>query len=136
MTYIAVFTVILIGAFSVYLVISPFFKSNSAKLLDNIQTDEAEQLDKIPLYATLNELELDYHMGKLSEEDYKNLKWQYESVLSKLIKEERESENQLALEEEEFIRMVNKKRRIMSEMEEDYEKDLEQVEIELKKFVE
>ncbi|MFL6559973.1 MAG: hypothetical protein ACJ8MO_28160 [Bacillus sp. (in: firmicutes)] len=69
-----------------FLIIAPFFKWDtfiqfSSKDQDIASTKEA-------LLTTLNEIEFEYKMDKISEADYKNLKRQYETEVAKIMKEE------------------------------------------------
>ncbi|WP_248278501.1 hypothetical protein [Bacillus sp. DNRA2] len=71
---------------SLFLVLAPFFK------WDNYLSFAGEKqetiTDKEALLTTLNEIEFEYKMGKLSEGDFKNLKKQYETEVSKILKSE------------------------------------------------
>lgn len=71
-----------------FLAISPLFKWDgylklSANVEDLGQTKET-------LLSTLNEIEFEYKMDKISQVDYKNLKRQYEQQIVVLMKEEEE----------------------------------------------
>ncbi len=69
-----------------FLVLAPFFKWDAY-----LSTSEGKQetiSDKEALLTTLNEIEFEYKMGKLSEIDFKNLKKQYETEVSKILKSE------------------------------------------------
>lgn len=71
-----------------FLAISPLFKWDgylklSANVEDLAQTKET-------LLSTLNEIEFEYKMDKISQVDYKNLKRQYEQQIVVLMKEKEE----------------------------------------------
>src|SRR3954467_5359666 len=80
-----IFTVAL-ALICLFLIIAPFFKWDtfiqfSSKDQDNAATKEA-------LLTTLNEIEFEYKMDKISHADYKNLKKQYETEVASIMKEE------------------------------------------------
>jgi hypothetical protein len=68
-----------------FLTLSPLFKWDSF-----LQTPNGQDLlvTKESLLSTLNELEFEYKMDKLSHADYKNLKRQYEEQVALIMKEE------------------------------------------------
>ncbi|MGJ7921324.1 hypothetical protein [Neobacillus sp. LXY-4] len=67
-----------------FLVLAPFFKWDTYL---QFQANGQETVsDKEALLTTLNEIEFEHKMGKLSEADYKNLKKQYEQEVAKIIK--------------------------------------------------
>jgi hypothetical protein len=69
-----------------FLILAPFFNWDSFLKSDDYQIERTT--DKEAMLTTLNEIEFEYKMGKLSEVDYKNLKKQYETEVSKIIKSE------------------------------------------------
>jgi hypothetical protein len=73
-----------------YLIISPFFK-NELNLFQPV-VDLSAHDQKAALMTTLNEIEFEHKMHKVSDEDYKKLKKQYEVLLSDLLKENQELE--------------------------------------------
>jgi preprotein translocase subunit SecF len=80
-----IFTTILALA-CLFLIISPLFKWDvyfhvSSMSQDNAATKEA-------LLTTLNEIEFEYKMDKISHADYKNLKKQYETEVASIMKDE------------------------------------------------
>jgi preprotein translocase subunit SecF len=80
-----IFTTILALA-CLFLIISPLFKWDvyfhvSSMSQDNAATKEA-------LLTTLNEIEFEYRMDKISHADYKNLKKQYETEVASIMKDE------------------------------------------------
>ncbi|MEH7305612.1 hypothetical protein [Neobacillus drentensis] len=82
-----IFTTILALA-CLFLILSPLFKWDtylqvSSKNKDIHATKEA-------LLTTLNEIEFEYKMDKISHADYKQLKKQYETEVASIMKEEEE----------------------------------------------
>ncbi len=71
-----------------FLAISPLFKWDSYLKL-NSQSEDLT-VTKEMLMTTLNEIEFDYKMDKISQVDYKNLKKQYEVQIASIMKEEEE----------------------------------------------
>ncbi|NHM32210.1 DUF3987 domain-containing protein [Neobacillus terrae] len=83
-----VFTAVLVLG-CLFLVLSPLFKwdvylSLGTKTADPSSTKEA-------LLTTLNEIEFEYKMDKISDSDYKVLKKQYESQIASMMKEEEQA---------------------------------------------
>ena len=77
----------LIVGLCLYFILRPFFTKETSLRTNTIENDlEGFTLDQI--YATLNELEMEFHMGKLSEQNYKHLKSQYEYMAAEKLKEE------------------------------------------------
>jgi biopolymer transport protein ExbD len=71
-----------------FLVLAPFFSWDSYLSFANKGQDSAT--NKEMLLSTLNELEFEYKMDKISHADYKNLKKQYEAQVVSIIKDEEE----------------------------------------------
>jgi len=69
-----------------FLVLAPFFNWNIFSINEGYKLEKTS--DKEALLTTLNEIEFEHKMGKLSESDYKNLKKQYETEVSKILKSE------------------------------------------------
>ncbi|WML45264.1 hypothetical protein [Neobacillus sp. PS3-40] len=69
-----------------FLIISPLFKWEAYLGLNTTGQDSAQI--KESLLTTLNEIEFEYKMDKISHVDYKNLKSQYETQISSIMKEE------------------------------------------------
>lgn len=72
----------------IFLIISPFFK-NEMNLFSPV-IDLSAHDHKTALMTTLNEIEFEHKMNKISDEDYKKLKKQYEIMISDLLKNEEE----------------------------------------------
>lgn len=71
-----------------FLVLAPFFSWDSYLSFVNKGQDSAT--NKEMLLSTLNELEFEYKMDKISHADYKNLKKQYEAQVVSIMKDEEE----------------------------------------------
>jgi hypothetical protein len=69
-----------------FLILSPLFKWEAYMGL-NTTGQDLPQI-KEALLTTLNEIEFEYKMDKISHIDYKNLKKQYESQIASIMKEE------------------------------------------------
>jgi hypothetical protein len=69
-----------------FLILSPLFKWDSY-LQFNSKSQDFEGT-KESLLTTLNELEFEYKMDKISHADYKNIKKQYEDQVAIIMKEE------------------------------------------------
>lgn len=82
-----IFTAILVIG-CLYLVFSPLFKGNSYFNLKAASEDLTTTKDI--LLTTLNEIEFDYKMDKISQMDYKSLKRQYESQIASILKDEQQ----------------------------------------------
>lgn len=72
-----------------YLIISPYFKNNIEIL--NPALDVSTYENKRALMTTLNEIEFEHKMNKISDEDYKRLRKQYEIMIADLLKQEEQS---------------------------------------------
>ncbi|OIJ17581.1 hypothetical protein BKP37_03590 [Anaerobacillus alkalilacustris] len=78
---------LLITAFCLYIVITPLLRPKVELEAVKI-VDDMDDISLKNIYATLNELEMDYHMQKLSEEDYSRLKVEYEKLAAEFIAKE------------------------------------------------
>lgn len=106
-----VFTAILVLS-CLFLILSPFFKWDS--YLQVQETKQDMTTGKEGLLTTLNEIEFEYKMDKLSETDYMKLKKQYELEVSKLMK----------LEEQQYGKAADDS--ILAEVEREIEEVLKQ----------
>ncbi len=69
-------------------VLAPFLRQRVSPLPSDAEIRRRDlQAQKKSLYATLRELEFDYHAGKLSEADYTSLRTEYEAQALSLLKE-------------------------------------------------
>jgi DNA recombination-dependent growth factor C len=82
-----IFTAILVLG-CLFLALSPLFKFDSYLKLNTAGEDLT--VTKETLLSTLNEIEFDYKMDKISQVDYKNLKKQYESQIALILKDEQQ----------------------------------------------
>ena len=82
-------TALLIIALVLYLVINPFFSNRRDWNPDELK-DDLDEVTKEQVFITLNELEMEYNMGKLPEKDFKRMKKQYEALAIEKVKEEGE----------------------------------------------
>jgi hypothetical protein len=80
-----IFTTILALA-CLFLILSPLFKWDA--YLQVVSKGEDIGATKEALLTTLNEIEFEYKMDKISQADYKNLKKQYETEVAIIMKEE------------------------------------------------
>ncbi|MEH7120536.1 hypothetical protein V7128_24405 [Neobacillus vireti] len=69
-----------------FLILAPFFKWDPFIQIGSKGQNLAAT--KESLLTTLNEIEFEYKMDKISHADYKNLKKQYETEVAKIMKEE------------------------------------------------
>ncbi|WP_059171095.1 hypothetical protein [Bacillus sp. FJAT-27445] len=72
-----------------YLVLAPLFKEET--FLDHTRKSQTNAASREALLTTLNEIEFEYKMEKLSESDYRQLKKQYESQVAKIMRDEEET---------------------------------------------
>ncbi|MDN5348058.1 MAG: hypothetical protein PWP65_1622 [Clostridia bacterium] len=86
-----ILTVVMIAVVA-YLIAAPLFRPAAAKSpaggLPAAEGDVLEQ-EKGSAFTALAEIEFDYRMQKLSEEDYRALRQQYKSRAIKLLKVEK-----------------------------------------------
>lgn len=88
-----------------FLVLAPFFSWNSYLSFTNKDQDSAS--NKEVLLSTLNELEFEYKMDKISHADYKNLKKQYESQVVSIMKDEEEQMSAQTVDKELMAEIEN-----------------------------
>ncbi|OIJ20404.1 hypothetical protein BKP45_09145 [Anaerobacillus alkalidiazotrophicus] len=87
---------LLITAFCLYLVISPLLRPKVEMEAVTI-VDDMDDISLKNIYATLNELEMDYHMQKLSDEDYTRLKVEYEKLAAEYISKENREKTKVTI---------------------------------------
>ncbi|CAM3803308.1 hypothetical protein [Mesobacillus zeae] len=90
MEEISVISMILTAALALsclFLILAPLFKKGVSPEKDTGRS-EGSATNKEILLTTLNELEFEYKMDKLSEKDYQIVKKQYEIQVAKIMKEE------------------------------------------------
>lgn len=116
MDFLPMVTAILISLFCLLLLILPFFEK---KEWDSTKrTGENEGYTKEELYATLNELELDYNMNKISDDDFARLKGEYEGIIARIMKKEQRMEK---------VMLSNLSKAEQNELENELEKELEAI---------
>lgn len=79
---------IIILAITAFIISLPFFREEKEEQDTVFQTNRKDQLlsEKESLYATIKELDFDHEMGKLSDEDYEQLKNEYTSKALTVLK--------------------------------------------------
>ncbi|WML47556.1 hypothetical protein RCG23_19435 [Neobacillus sp. PS3-34] len=87
-----VFTAVLVLG-CLFLILSPLFKWD-AYLQFGIKSADSASM-KEALFTTLNEIEFEYKMDKISENDYKILKGQYESQIAAIMKADEQAAEKL-----------------------------------------
>ncbi|MDX8364134.1 hypothetical protein [Cytobacillus sp. IB215665] len=87
MDLVSIITATLLVGVCSYLVISPLLSKKNVTFHESM-IDEVDTIKKEEIFATLNELEMDYNMQKLSTEDYEKLKSNYEKMLLPIMAEE------------------------------------------------
>lgn len=85
--YLIVSAIIVLICF--YLIVSPFFKTEGtvARAGKKGEPDEAVTLETV--YKAANELEMDFLMKKMTEQDFLQLKEQYQMLAADLIRQEK-----------------------------------------------
>ncbi|WP_139192801.1 hypothetical protein [Anaerobacillus arseniciselenatis] len=96
----------LILAFCLYLVITPLLRPKQATRSMESMEDEFDHISIESVYATLNELEMDYNMQKLSDEDYQRLKKDYEELAAEIIAKEKKKEKKADKNEESLVKDI------------------------------
>ncbi|WP_462412168.1 hypothetical protein [Neobacillus sp. Marseille-QA0830] len=74
-----------------FFILSPLFRWDNYLQFGNSSKDLS--ITKEALLTTLNELEFEYKMDKISHADYKNLKKQYEVEIANIMQEEEQLQN-------------------------------------------
>lgn len=107
-------SIVLVGA-GLLLLLSFYWIVKPLRSYDGIVEDHVEIDDKEAIFTTLNEIEFDYQTKKISEEDYKELKEDYQKIAMKLLASEDESlANDIEINDE-----------LESEIEKEIERELE-----------
>jgi hypothetical protein len=86
-----------------YLVILPLVRREytAGSKTSPISDEKSLERTKEAVFTTINEIEFDYKMKKLSDDDYQNLKQQYKQKALEILHEEDELELRLSHEEDE-----------------------------------
>lgn len=82
---------VLLALGCLYLILTPLFKWEAYWQLGDNESDSS--VTKESLLTTLNEIEFEYKMDKISEKDYKVLKRQYESYIAGIMKDQEQVED-------------------------------------------
>lgn len=98
MEFTSIIASIFITGLAIYLVVNPLLQkkpevemvnwngSNSTSVINGSTSEIIEEASEGSnlkhLYVTINEIEMDYNMGKISKEDYMELKKQYEVLIA------------------------------------------------------
>lgn len=81
--FLIVSSIIILACF--YFIVSPFFTGKAEVKEGNISEEDTLSIEAV--YGAVNELEMDYLMKKISEEDYMSLKEQYQLLAANLMKQ-------------------------------------------------
>lgn len=76
---------LILSGFAVFYIANPLLVTGTAEIPESNAEDEPADIDAI--YMTLNELEFDRRMGKLSEEDYRRLSEHYRRSAAEYLKD-------------------------------------------------
>jgi len=99
-----IFTAVL-ALLCLFLVLAPFFTWDSYLSLTHKGNDVSST--KEVLLTTLNELEFEYKMDKISHSDYKKLKKEYEAQVVSIMKEEEEEVSSQKIDHELMAEIEN-----------------------------
>src|SRR5690625_4469566 len=114
---------ILIVSLCLYLIIRPFFQKETRWQTEDLK-DDLDNLNLEQIYATINELEMEYNMGKIPQEDYHRSKEQYERTAAQKLKEEADIEGETDRGEETAETNSDQGE---AEMEDEMEQELEEL---------
>lgn len=81
---------VLMLGLTVYWIYRPLFGTSAAKPSVRPKHEQSKKPDQGTIRSTLNEIEFEYRMNKLSAEDYKQLTDQYQALAAQLTKEEQQ----------------------------------------------
>lgn len=56
--------------------------------------DDLDDVTLSGIYATMNELDMEYEMGKLAEDDYRSMKRNYESLAIEALRKQEQQKDQ------------------------------------------
>lgn len=80
---------LIMAAVSAYLIGEPFFRPQVEDVLDKWDVVSATATDRDSVFVTLGEIEFDYRMQKLTQDDYQSLKNNYQRQAVAVIKQDR-----------------------------------------------
>lgn len=112
---------LLIIGLCTFLVAQPFFFNKRHWTTDEIK-DDLDELSKENIFATINELEMEYNMGKLPKEDFEKLKKHYENLAAQKMREESMSNTEIV--EKQSKEILNESIVIDKELEEEIEREI------------
>ncbi|WP_227762944.1 hypothetical protein [Zhaonella formicivorans] len=125
MNAIGIFLGIIVAAVAIYLVIKPLIANEpQAEDYAALQEDVLER-EKESVFTALAEIEFDYQMGKLSEEDYNFLQQKYK----------RQAVDILKVEEEDLGIFKHEERALEQQVEAELEAELERELAEIRKSI-
>ena len=111
---------ILVVAVAVWLVAAPLLKEETAPRYA-LEMDDAER-EKESIFTTLGEIEFDYRMQKLEEDDYESLRRKYRSKAVSILKEE---ENEQLQGMDDSLNDAKLEEEIAKEIEKEIEKEIQ-----------
>lgn len=118
---------VLIFVVVVFLVGYPLIQPEQGRRTElDLFEDELLAKDKEAVLSTINEIEFDYKMGKLAQDDYEILKEKYKIMALKILKEEDEE----ALEED-FRGSKRKQAKLEADIEQEIEQDLAEIKVDM-----
>lgn len=83
---------LVLGGMGLYLIGYPIIAGEEDEIIDYeervISLEEDVELRKEAIFSELSEIEFDYEMNKLAEEDYKELKGRLQKLAMEVMKEE------------------------------------------------
>ncbi|ADH98823.1 hypothetical protein [Salisediminibacterium selenitireducens] len=77
---------------TLYLVIRPFFSQEKLWETERIE-DDLDDVTLTGIYATMNELDMEYEMGKLAEDDYRSMKRNYEALAIEELRKQEQADD-------------------------------------------
>lgn len=122
MTVVGIVLILTLVAFLVAWPLVRTEKPDYRKLLLEESEDLLEK-DKETVFTTINEIEFDYRMNKLSEDDYEILKGQYKQKALEILCEEESEALDLATESE----SIKQQAKVEAAIEDEIEKELREL---------
>lgn len=102
-------TILILGTLGLIvlgLIAMPLFRQTEEEedelILESLDDIEADDIEKEKIFSALSDLEYDYHMGKLSESDYKILKTKYSRKAVAFLKEEETEMDTIEIDEDDI----------------------------------
>lgn len=118
--------IVLILALVAFLVAWPLVRTEKPDYRKMLleESDDLLEKDKEAVFTTINEIEFDYRMNKLSDDDYEILKSQYKQKALEILQEEEAETLDLAAESSASIR---KQAKAEADIEDEIEKELREM---------